>query len=56
MKFRAADSARNSELPIDSTPPPTPVKPENRDYQLIGYVGDHPAGQPIDITTNIFPG
>ena len=41
---------------IDSTAPQTPGKPESRDYQFIGYVGDQPAGQPSDIVTNIFPG
>jgi len=44
-------------LPVtDSTAPQTPGKPESRDYQFIGYVGDEPAGQPSDIVTNIFPG
>jgi hypothetical protein len=44
-------------LPVtDSTAPQTPGRPESRDYQFIGYVGDQPAGQPSDIVTNIFPG
>jgi len=50
-------AAKVMHLPIiDSTAPQTPDKPESRDYQFIGYVGDEPAGQPSDIVTNIFPG
>ncbi len=41
---------------IDSTPPQVAGKPESREYQLIGYVRDQPAGQPSDIVSNIFPG
>lgn len=50
-------AAKVMHLPmIDSTLPQTAGKPESRDYQLMGYVGDATAGQPSDIVTNIFPG
>jgi hypothetical protein len=39
---------------LDTTAPQTPGKPEEREYQAIGYVGDKQAGQPSDIVTGIF--
>ena len=34
----------------------TPGKPEKRQYQALGYVGDNQAGQPSDIVTAVYGG
>jgi hypothetical protein len=41
---------------IDDTAPQTPGKPEEREYQAIGYVGDQEMGQPSPIVRGIYNG